>query len=152
MFFDYVHLGGVADIPEGCATIQQDLDKLQSWVERNLMRLNKGNCRVLYLRIRTWVFLWTTGWLQASSVPLWPRRPMVSWDLLKRFCPEGQQGDSPSLLCPGKALSGVLCAVLGSSVQDREFLKRVQQRVTKMVRDLEHLPLISYRSLSCLSV
>ena len=50
MFFDYVHLGGVADIPEGCATIQQDLDKLQSWVERNLMRLNKGNCRVLYLR------------------------------------------------------------------------------------------------------
>jgi len=40
-------LGGVADTPEGCAAIQQDLDRLESWAGRNLMRLNK--CGALHL-------------------------------------------------------------------------------------------------------
>ena len=34
-------LGGVADTPEGCAAIQQDLDRLESWAVRNQMRFNK---------------------------------------------------------------------------------------------------------------
>ena len=33
----------------GCATIQRDLDSLESWVQRNLMKLNKGKRRVLHL-------------------------------------------------------------------------------------------------------
>ncbi|GAB0208185.1 mitochondrial enolase superfamily member 1 [Grus japonensis] len=42
-------LGGVADTPEGCAAIQQHLDRLESWVERNQMKFHKGKCRVLHL-------------------------------------------------------------------------------------------------------
>ena len=45
-FADDTKLGGVADIPEVCVAIQQDVDKLENWTGRNLMRFR---CRVLHL-------------------------------------------------------------------------------------------------------
>ena len=46
-FADDTKLEGVADTPEGCAAIQNNLDRLECWVVRNLMKFNTGKCRVL---------------------------------------------------------------------------------------------------------
>ena len=48
-FADDTKLGRVADMPEACVAIQRDLNRLESWVERNIMRYNTGKCRVLHV-------------------------------------------------------------------------------------------------------
>ena len=46
-FGDYTKVGGMADIPEGHAAIQRDLNRLKKWANRNLKKFNKGKCKLL---------------------------------------------------------------------------------------------------------
>lgn len=48
-FTDDIKLGEVVDIPGVCAAIQQDLERLVCWAEKNIVKFNKGRCRVLHL-------------------------------------------------------------------------------------------------------
>ncbi|KAK4832506.1 LOW QUALITY PROTEIN: hypothetical protein QYF61_023571 [Mycteria americana] len=42
-------LGGKADMPESCATVQKDLNRLEKCPDRNLMKLRQGKCKIPHL-------------------------------------------------------------------------------------------------------
>jgi len=48
-FVDDTNLGGVTDMPEGCHAIQRDIDRLDKWASRSLMKFSKENCKALHL-------------------------------------------------------------------------------------------------------
>jgi len=57
--------------------------------------------------------------LNMSRVPRWPRRPTASWLVSGIVWPARVGGDCAPVLGTGEAAPGVLCSVLGPSLQDR---------------------------------
>ena len=93
-FVDDTKLGGVADTPEGCATIQQDLDRLESWAGRNQMRFNKSKCRILHLGRSNQTHQYKLG-VTCWRGALWKRTWGSWWTVVGHepaVCPCGQEG------------------------------------------------------------
>jgi len=47
-FADHTKLGGVSEALHGCATIQNDLDRLENWAERNFMKFGWEKSKILH--------------------------------------------------------------------------------------------------------
>jgi len=133
---DDTELGGVADTLEGCAAIQQDVDRLESWEQRNLMKFNKAKFRVLHLgrnnpmhqyRLRADLLKSSSverdqGVLVDDKLAMSQQCALVAkkangiLGCIKKCGQKVKGGSPPPLLCPSEAPSRVLCPVLGSPV------------------------------------
>ncbi|GAB0207930.1 mitochondrial enolase superfamily member 1 [Grus japonensis] len=69
-FADDTKLSGEVDTSEGRATLQEDLDRLGEWANKNLMKFSKDKCKVLHLGKHNPGVQHRLGsmWLESSSV------------------------------------------------------------------------------------
>ena len=93
-YADDLKLGGVVHNPEGCAAIQQDLDRLENCAGRNLMRFNRSKCRVLRLGRNNHIHQYRLGddLLKRSSVEKDWVGPCGHVGHEPAVCPDGQEG------------------------------------------------------------
>ncbi|KAK4806630.1 hypothetical protein QYF61_022936 [Mycteria americana] len=132
-------LGGVADTPEGCVAIQRDLDRLEKWADRNLMKFNKGNCQVLPLgrnkpmhqpmlgvsQLERSLAEKALGLLVDTKLNTSQQHALVGnkangmLGCIDKYCQQLGGRDLSPLFSTDEATAGVVGPVLGSSVQER---------------------------------
>jgi len=151
----------VVDTLEGCAVIQQDLNRLESWAQRNLRNFTKGKCRVLHLGRNNPMHQYRLGvdLLETSSVER--VLDMLVDDKLtmsQQYALVAKKANG-ILGCIKKSVASrlreVLLPLYSALVRphleycvqfwapqfnsDEELLERVQWRTTRLVRRLDHL-------------
>ncbi|PKU37835.1 rna-directed dna polymerase from mobile element jockey-like [Limosa lapponica baueri] len=76
-FTDDTKLRGEVDTSEGRATLHEDRDRLEEWINKNLMKSNKDKCKVLYVGKHNPGVQHSLGSTQLGSSPV--ERDMGSW-------------------------------------------------------------------------
>ena len=148
----------MAGIPEGCAAIQRDLDRLKKWADRNLMKFNKGKCKVLHLGRNNPMHQCMLGATQLESsckekdlgvlvdtrlnmsqqCALAAKKMNGIFSFIRQSIASRDQGRSP-LRSPDEVTPTEVSSSGLPSTRDTDILERVQQRATKLFKGLDHL-------------
>jgi len=167
-FADDTKLGGVVDTPEGCAAIQQDLDRLESWAERNLNEVQQGQVQgpapveeQPHAPVQAQADLLENSSVERDLGVLVDDRLTMSQQcaLVAKKAKDGLLGcikksvasRSREVLLP--FYSALVSSHLEYSVQfwaahfkkDKELLERVQRRATKMIYESSHVMIYKER-------